>query len=641
MAASRPLPLRLAVPLALALLLALALVADFLRASSSSRRISALSSSAGTAKGKRTKAVERAVGHLNATYADLPAPRWDWEEMPAAPVPRLDGAAVQIGDLLYVFAGYGSLDHVHSYVDVYNFTSNTWTERFHMPKEMAHSHLGMVSDGRYVYTVSGQYGPQCRASINRNFVLDTETKEWRELPPLPLPRYAPATQLWRGRLHVMGGGKEDRHEPGLEHWSLAVKDGEALENEWRAEVPIPRGGPHRACVVANDKLFVIGGQEGDFMAKPGSPIFKCVRRHEVVYGDVYMLDDGSKWKQVSPMPKPDSHIEFAWVVVNNSIVIVGGTTEKHPITKKIILVGEVFRFDLETMVHSYVDVYNFTSNTWTERFHMPKEMAHSHLGMVSDGRYVYTVSGQYGPQCRASINRNFVLDTETKEWRELPPLPLPRYAPATQLWRGRLHVMGGGKEDRHEPGLEHWSLAVKDGEALENEWRAEVPIPRGGPHRACVVANDKLFVIGGQEGDFMAKPGSPIFKCVRRHEVVYGDVYMLDDGSKWKQVSPMPKPDSHIEFAWVVVNNSIVIVGGTTEKHPITKKIILVGEVFRFDLETMAWSVIGRMPFRIKTALAGYWQGWLYFTSGQRDRGPDNPGPKKVVGSMWRTRLHL
>jgi hypothetical protein len=78
-------------------------------------------------------------------------------------------------------------------------------------------------------------------------------------------------------------------------------------------------------------------------------------------------------------------------------------------------------------VHSHVDVYNFTSNTWTERFDMPKEMAHSHVGMVSDGRYVYAVSGQYGPQCRASINRNFVLDTETKEWHELPPLPLPRY----------------------------------------------------------------------------------------------------------------------------------------------------------------------------------------------------------------------
>lgn len=37
----------------------------------------------------------------------------------------------------------------------------------------------------------------------------------------------------------------------------------------------------RACVVVDDRLYVIGGQEGDFMAKPGSPIFKCSRRHEV------------------------------------------------------------------------------------------------------------------------------------------------------------------------------------------------------------------------------------------------------------------------------------------------------------------------------------------------------------------------
>lgn len=58
-------------------------------------------------------------------------------------------------------------------------------------------------------------------------------------------RYAPATQLWRGRLHVMGGSKENRHTPGLEHWSIAVKNGKALEKEWRTEIPIPRGGPHR------------------------------------------------------------------------------------------------------------------------------------------------------------------------------------------------------------------------------------------------------------------------------------------------------------------------------------------------------------------------------------------------------------
>lgn len=57
-----------------------------------------------------------------------------------------------------------------------------------------------------------------------------------------------------------------------------------------------------------------------------------------------------KWKVLPSMPKPDSHIEFAWVVVNNSIVIVGGTTDKHPQTKKMVLNGEVFQFNLDLQV---------------------------------------------------------------------------------------------------------------------------------------------------------------------------------------------------------------------------------------------------------------------------------------------------
>ncbi|PHU27893.1 Kelch repeat-containing protein [Capsicum chinense] len=292
-------------------------------------------------------------------------------------------------------------------------------------------------------------------------------------------------------------------------------------------------------------------------------------------------------------------------------------------------------------VHSHVDVYNFSTNTWTESFAIPKDMANSHLGVATDGRYIYIVTGQYGPQCRGPTATTFVLDTHNRKWESLPPLPAPRYAPATQLWKGRLHVIGGSKENRHTPGIDHWSLAVANGKALEKQWRKEVPIPRGGPHRACIVVDDRLYVIGGQEGDFMAKPGSPIFKCSRRLEVVYGDVYMLDESTKWKALPSMPKPDSHIECSWVIVNNSIVIVGGTTEKHPVTKRMILVGEVFQFNLNTLTWSVIGKMPYRAKTTLAGFWDGWLYFTSGQRDRGPDNPQPRKVVGDMWRTKLKL
>ncbi|OMP00893.1 Kelch-type beta propeller [Corchorus olitorius] len=47
---------------------------------------------------------------------------------------------------------------------------------------MAHSHLGMVTDGRYIYVVTGQYGSQCRGPTAHTFVLDTETKTWQDLP---------------------------------------------------------------------------------------------------------------------------------------------------------------------------------------------------------------------------------------------------------------------------------------------------------------------------------------------------------------------------------------------------------------------------------------------------------------------------
>lgn len=49
---------------------------------------------------------------LSATFADLPGPELHWEKLPTAPVPRLDGAAIQIKNLLYVFAGYGNINAV-------------------------------------------------------------------------------------------------------------------------------------------------------------------------------------------------------------------------------------------------------------------------------------------------------------------------------------------------------------------------------------------------------------------------------------------------------------------------------------------------------------------------------------------------
>lgn len=70
-----------------------------------------------------------------------------------------------------------------------------------------------------------------------------------------------------------------------------------------------------------------------------------------------------KWRVLPPMPKPNSHIECAWVMVNNSIIITGGTTEKHPVTKRMMLVGEIFQFHLDSLVKTHL-VYSLLLDTY-------------------------------------------------------------------------------------------------------------------------------------------------------------------------------------------------------------------------------------------------------------------------------------
>jgi hypothetical protein len=64
-----------------------------------------------------------------------------------------------------------------------------------------------------------------------------------------------------------------------------------------------------------------------------------------------MLEGNAKaWKVLPSMPKPDSHIEFAWAVANHSLFILGGTTEPKQGSKRMVLVGDVFEFNFKTQV---------------------------------------------------------------------------------------------------------------------------------------------------------------------------------------------------------------------------------------------------------------------------------------------------
>lgn len=295
-------------------------------------------------------------------------------------------------------------------------------------------------------------------------------------------------------------------------------------------------------------------------------------------------------------------------------------------------------------VLSLVDVLDLATGCWTERMLMPRTMAQSHLGVATDGRrYVYCVGGQLGPHCSPAVSSCFVLDCESGAWSELPELPEPRYAPCLQLRRGVLHVMGGSKSDRATPSVDHWTLPVRDGEALESKWATEDEVPRGGPHRTSFLIDDRIYLLGGQEGDVVPVAGCLEYRCDpnSRRERVYAECWREGGpGEGWLSLPDMPVAASHTEFAAVAEGDSILVLGGSIQ-DPRTGEILLTDLVQELDCRQESWRIRGRLPGGVKTALAGIHDGWLYVTAGEWAKDRRHPGPPGVLHRRtWRARLN-
>lgn len=331
---------------------------------------------------------------------------------------------------------------------------------------------------------------------------------------------------------------------------------------------------------------------------------------------------GWNWRIASPGPDP--RLDAVSVYRADRMYVFGG-----------------FRNGNEVI--SACDVFDMSTGQWSERIPAPENVAQSHVGIaLDDDGFIYIVSGQLGPQCRPAIRRGIAFDPGTGSWNQIPPLPEPRYAPATQWWNGRLHCMGGSGPDRTTPMSDHWSIAVRQGRALEEEWRVEPPMPQGACHLACVILRGDLYVFGGQQGDFIAVPNDPDYRCTGKltEETYVNETYRLSaDRKRWDRRSDMPIPASHIESGYVKLGTSVLFFGGQIYKDPHTRRLELTDAIQRYDALEDSWSIVGRLPRRVKNLVVGAFGGSVYISSGQVDSGPHDASPGRITRSTWKARL--
>jgi hypothetical protein len=182
---------------------------------------------------------------------------------------------------------------------------------------------------------------------------------------------------------------------------------------------------------------------------------------------------------------------------------------------------------------------------------------------------------------------------------------------------------------------------VEDSLALEPEWRPEPPLPIGGPHRASAVVAGRLYVFGGQLGDYVAIPGDPDCRCTGTliTEEYYADCFVLEPGShEWAGVAPMPLAVSHTESSVVAIGGAVYLFGGQCALAD-APSLAVTDAVQRYDAAADRWTLAGTLPYRVKTNAIGYFDNWVYSVGGQRDRGPDDAFPGSIVNNCWRARL--
>lgn len=332
------------------------------------------------------------------------------------------------------------------------------------------------------------------------------------------------------------------------------------------------------------------------------------------------LADGTSWTRLDNCPM--RLLDPGGVQVGRSLYVIGGFRSSAEVSNKIHV------FDMER-------------RKWQRSYKVPESLPHSHTAVSTDNeRYIYIAGGQHGPHCRPAVRTAYCFDTVDQSWHVLPPIPAPRYAGTMQLWRGRLHFIGGADVDRWTPTADHWSIGIAGNSATEPTWREETPNPIAGMHRCSAIVRDSLYVIGGQQGDFQPVAGDPHCTCTGRTKETYLPfVFRLPSPEDdWQRMSDLPIAVSHCDFACLVSGSSIYLFGGQIYKHPEEFYLRLTDAIQVYDTETDSWRIDGHLPHHLKMPVVGRLGEDVFLTVGQRGKH-DSDEPGRIVSRTWVGRL--
>ncbi len=263
---------------------------------------------------------------------------------------------------------------------------------------------------------------QCQGWWNRDLV-----------PNMAQPRNMVCSAVVDGKMYVFGG--HNHNVPDLAP-NNRVEAYDPTENTWSLRADMPTGRGMAACAVVDGLVYVIGGNN-------------CESNCWLTTNEVYDPQTNT-WETRASMPTRRGLLTAT--AVDGKIYAIGGADSYA-----------------EPGMLDDVEVYDPdpATDTWTALPPIPYGNRGHHAAVEIDGE-IYLIGGLHwiGYGVQGVVGHVDVYNPATGHWRQVAPLPTPRFLLSPVLLNGRVYAIGGGTNayggrcstivEEYDPVLDCW-----------------------------------------------------------------------------------------------------------------------------------------------------------------------------------------
>lgn len=254
-----------------------------------------------------------------------------------------------------------------------------------------------------------------------------------------------------------------------------------------------------------------------------------------------------------------------------------------------------------------VNVFDPKTNTWETKGYPPVTL--HHFQAVTYGNAIYIVGGMYRGYPRELPHENiWIYYPDTDEWEKGAEIPESRRrgCGGVAIYNDKIYYACGIKFG-HTSGTTNMfdSYDLKTG-----EWQELTDAPHIRDHVHAIVANDKLYLVGGRNSSYHYKDRFAAFFDATIEHIDYYD-FKEERWLTMEQKLPVPTGAGKI----AKIDNYLIYMGGEGAKPQ------AYSETQMMDLETGEWSQLAIMSTGRHGSAAAIINDEIYVAAGSGNKG--------------------